>query len=134
MKTKRRKRFLLPALALAMLLIGLLGGMHRTESLRGVPASLQGLYRRNPEARDFVRGYRGHEEDPVIDLSGEVTPGEAPLLLQWDSRWGYRTYNQNFMARAGCGPTCLSMAAIALTHDPSYDPWASAYCASVHGS
>ena len=88
------------------------------------PAALLELYDKNPEARQFVMEYpHRRDENEKIDLSEEITPGQVPLLFQWDTRWGYRTYNQNFMACTGCGPTCLSMAVIALTGDTGCDPW-----------
>lgn len=98
------------------------------------PSELVSLYDRNPDARQFVRDYpEKHNEDPVIDLSGEVMPGEAPLLMQWDERWGYRSYNENLMGLSGCGPTCMSMAAIKLTGDASLDPWYMAQFAEENG-
>ena len=98
------------------------------------PGALTALYRRNPDARQFVRDYpEKHDDDPEIDLSGEITPGTAPLLMQWDERWGYRSYNENLMGLSGCGPTCLSMAAICITGDPAMDPWAMAQFAEAHG-
>lgn len=102
--------------------------------LSDYPKALIELYNKNPEARQFVMEYPLYEdEDPEIDLADEIVPGEAPLLLQWDSRWGYRSYNQSFMACTGCGPTCLSMAVIGLTGDPSCDPWTCAQYAEERG-
>lgn len=98
------------------------------------PKEIVSLYRRNSDAREFVRSFpalRG--SDSEIDLSGEITSGKAPLLMQWDPRWGCRRYNENWMALSGCGPTCLSMAAIAITGDTSMDPWAMAQFAENNG-
>lgn len=98
------------------------------------PAALTALYSRNPDARQFVRDYPEKcDDDPEIDLSGEVTQGAAPLLMQWDERWGYRSYNENLMGLSGCGPTCLSMAAICITGDAAMDPWAMAQFAEENG-
>lgn len=98
------------------------------------PDELVALYERNADAREFVKEYPLRKnETQEIDLSGEVTPGEAPLLMQWDLRWGCRRYNENLMALAGCGPTCMAMAYIQLTGDASYDPWAMAQFAEAHG-
>ncbi len=98
------------------------------------PAAMIELYRRNPDAREFVRHYPMlcDQEEP-IDLSQEVTPGQVPLLMQWDERWGARSYNENWMALSGCGPTCMSMAAIYLTGDTALNPWAMAQFAEMHG-
>lgn len=44
------------------------------------------------------------------------------MLLQWDSRWGYKSYGSGLIGYTGCGPTCLSMVALYLTGNPDYDP------------
>ena len=88
------------------------------------PQALIALYKRNADARTFVQDYPLRRNDtPEINLSAEITPGEVPLLMQWDERWGYREYNENFMGLSGCGPTCLSMVAIYLTGDTTMDPY-----------
>ncbi len=98
------------------------------------PDALIALYERNPDAREFVREYPlRKDETPEIDLSGEVKPGTVPRLMQWDRRWGYRSYNENWMALSGCGPTCMAMAYIQITGDTSYDPWRMAQYAEEHG-
>ncbi len=79
-----------------------------------------------PEMRDFILEYPEHiNEDREVSLS-EISVGDdlekttgVPLFLQWDKRWGYRTYGSNLMAFTGCGPTCLSMVASYLL-DNSY--------------
>ncbi len=102
--------------------------------LSDYPEALVELYEKNPDARQFVMEYPAKKDlEPEIDLSGEVTPGEVPALYQWDARWGYRTYNGNFMARSGCGPTALSMAIIGLTGNTDADPWTMAQYAEEHG-
>lgn len=76
----------------------------------------------NPEMLDFVKGY--------LDADGSVTGGfteeemeqEFPLLLQWDSRWGYYSYGGSNIGIAGCGPTCLSMVILALTGNERATP------------
>lgn len=108
---------------------------HRVDTVKlqemGIPDSLIALYERNSETKDFVLGYPNKAgEAPNRDLSGEVHAGEVPLLLQWDERWGYETYGDDFMAVTGCGPTCLSMVYCGLTGDGSWDPYRVA-CLSV---
>ena len=101
--------------------------------LSDYPEALVELYEKNPDARRFVLEYPAKKDlDPEIDLSGEVAEGETPALYQWDERWGYRTYNGNFMARSGCGPTALSMAIIGLTGNTDADPWTMAQYAEEH--
>lgn len=85
------------------------------------PRKLIDLLERNRETEAFVLGYPYREA-----LSEEVfapeNDGSVPLLMQWDTRWGYETYGSNYLAVTGCGPTCLSMAGIYLTQDPSLRP------------
>ena len=98
------------------------------------PDELVALYKRNPDARDFVKYYPLRKNGlPEIDLSEEIAPGEAPLLMQWDPRWGYRSYNENLMGLSGCGPTCMAMAAIRLTGNRTLNPWEMAKFAEERG-
>ena len=102
-------------------------------TLDDYPERLRELYDKNPDARQFVLEYPFKKDlDPVIDLTDEVTPGEAPVLYQWDERWGYRMYNDSFMGVTGCGPTTLSMAVIGLTGNVKADPWTLARYAEEH--
>lgn len=99
-----------------------------------IPDDLQDFARKYPEASQFVRDYPlKHNADPVIDVSSEVIPGEIPLFIQWDERWGYRTYGSGCMGMTGCGPTCLSMVYCGLTGDPQWDPWSMARYAESQG-
>lgn len=98
------------------------------------PDELIALYERNADARQFVLDYplKKDEVQPV-DLSELAGSTSVPLLMQWDERWGYRSYNSNIIGLAGCGPTCLSMVAIYLRGDTSMNPlWMCQY-AEQHG-
>ena len=79
------------------------------------PRSLIDLLDRNPETKDFVLNYPFYQETPY-DLS-ETDRSTVPLLLQWDSRWGYEKYGSDMIAITGCGPTCLAMVGYYLTGD-----------------
>ena len=57
-----------------------------------------------------------------IDLSDCLKDGTVPLLMQWDERWGYESYGSGLIGWTGCGPTCLSMAAVGLTGDTGWNP------------
>ena len=105
-----------------------------TLTAEGYPESLVQLYEKNEEARQFVLDYKknGNNEQP-IDISSDVTDGKIPLFLQWDERWGYRTYGDNFLAITGCGPTALSMVYVGLTGDTSMNPYAVAQMAQEDG-
>lgn len=88
-----------------------------------LPESLIALRKRNPETADFVAAYPTEGQiDHDIDLSADYVPGKIPHFLQWDIRWGYEPYGDDMMAITGCGPTCLSMAAVGLTGNTAYDP------------
>ena len=94
-----------------------------TPSLSGYPEALQALWEKNEDARPFVEGYfENKDKDFTIDLSREAEADTVPLLMQWDERWGYTAYSGGLLGCTGCGPTCLSMAALYLTGNPDYSP------------
>lgn len=104
------------------------------------PQELLEMLEKNPETYSFVAGYpeRDIYLGKEIDLSGEYTPGQAPLLMQWDPRWGYDSYGDDMVAVAGCGPTCMTMAYLYLTGDTSMNPrkmaeyaFSQGYCTDV---
>ena len=68
-----------------------------------------------------------------IDVSGEIKEGKIPLFIQWDERWGYETYGDDFLALTGCGPTCLSMVYCGLTQDAAWNPYKTARMAENGG-
>ena len=71
------------------------------------PQALRELVQKNPETLDFVYDYPINSTlTPEIDLSAEASGGTVPLLLQWDERWGYRSYGSGLIGYTGCGPTC----------------------------
>lgn len=87
------------------------------------PDELILLLSRNPETRDFVYYYPDREEFlKSSDISAELASDEVPLFLQWDMRWGYKKYGSSVAGVTGCGPICLSMAAVHLLKDPKYSP------------
>lgn len=88
------------------------------------PESLIELLEKNPETKQFVLDYPEKKDIyGKIDVSGEITKGEIPYFMQWDERWGYRKYGNNFMAVNGCGPTCLSMVRCGLSGDKKWNPY-----------
>lgn len=77
----------------------------------------------NPELKDYTLSY------PALisvvfdgDFEVEITPGEVPLYLQYDERWGYADYSEDILALRGAGPTALSMACTYLLSDGSKNP------------
>lgn len=67
--------------------------------------------------------YYYHDTDFDMDISGDVTEGEFPTLIQWDKRWGYKLYGTNFMGNNGCGPTALSIVYAGLTGKTDWNPY-----------
>lgn len=106
-----------------------------TESMSDdIPTELQELLERNPETAEFVRQYPElHNKEQKIDLSDEAASDTVPHLLQWDTRWGYRSYGSGMLCCTGCGPTCLSMVALYLTNNSNYDPYTVAKYAQDEG-
>lgn len=105
------------------------------KEMESYPEWLREMVERNPETKAFAKDYENRENyiGKPIDLSGEYHPGEVPLLLQWDRRWGYDSYGEYNIGVAGCGPTCLSMAYIYLTGDISGNPREMAEFAQENG-
>lgn len=92
------------------------------------------LYEKNPDAKDFVFEYPEKKDTEFeIDLSSYKNSDEVPLFIQWDQRWGYTPYAGSVFGLSGCGPACLSMAAVYLTGDTGMDPKAMAEFASENG-
>jgi len=142
---RKRRRGCSGRIFVILLVISLLaGGWHIVSGMHeydvneliemGYPESLAKLYARNEEARDFVLDYdeRSCVSD-IIDVSGDVVDGEIPLFIQWDKRWGYGKYGDDFMAVVGCGPSSLSMVYCGLTGDTDMNPWEVAKLAEERG-
>lgn len=103
-------------------------------SLEEYPKELLDLMNRNSETEDFVLNYPlNKDKDFDINLDEYKYGDSVPLLMQWDERWGYEKYGSNMIAISGCGPTCLSMVAIYLTHDTSLNPKAIAEFSTKNG-
>ncbi len=88
------------------------------------PARLQKEVTDYPQTIDFVYHYPEYVSRALgeIDLSEEAEQDSVPLLIQWDSRWGYQPYGGGLIGYAGCGPTALSMVVLYLTNDPDMTP------------
>lgn len=97
------------------------------------PADLLELLSKNTEATDFVLNYPSEKDKPCADTIGDVTKGGIPHLLQWDTRWGYGIYGDNFLAINGCGPTSLAMVVSGLTGDNTITPYKIAQYAASNG-
>ena len=95
------------------------------------PAGLIALLERNPETESFVLNYPFREKWDG-DMSG-FSRDTVPLMLQWDTRWGYETYGSDMLAVTGCGPTSLAMAGYYLTGDAGFNPASVAEFSRKHG-
>jgi len=103
-------------------------------SVSDYPEELQELYAANPDAANFVLNYPFLKDKTFpIDLSDEIGKDGVPLLMQWDKRWGYQEYAGELFGLAGCGPTCLSMAALEILEDETLTPDAVAKFAIDNG-
>lgn len=89
-----------------------------------IPDSLLELKEKYPETADFVDSYAEYQDTEFdMDISDEIVEGEIPLFIQWDKRWGYSMYGNDFFGVNGCGPTCLAMVVCGLTNDSEYNPY-----------
>ena len=87
------------------------------------PKDLLSALANNPEMADFVAGYSEGKKNSSGALTETEKEQDFPLFLQWDPRWGYRSYGSgSCIGLAGCGPTCLSMALYYLTRDDKLTP------------
>ena len=87
------------------------------------PESLYTLLEGNAETAGYVLQYPYlRDQQPKIDLSGYDRSAGVPLFMQWDVRWGYKTYGADMAAITACGPTCLSMVAYYFTGDEDLSP------------
>lgn len=92
-------------------------------SLRDYPKSLIELLKKNPETERFVLEYPAAKDNsPAVDITQYLHTEQVPLFMQWDPRWGYMTYGSDVAGLTGCGPVCLSMAAVYVTDDPTFSP------------
>lgn len=142
-KNRKSHRKIIPAalgiLFLAALIFANFGNVKTTLTVQKLkaqnyPESLITLMERYPETTQFVLDYpKKADKHDTIDLSSEVTPGIIPHFLQWDERWGYETYGNDFLAVTGCGPTCLSMVTCGLRGDLQWNPYEVARMAETQG-
>lgn len=118
-KTKRKVKWLL----VVVLLVCFAGGAAKAY-FNAIPDGLREQMERYPETAEFVLWYPIKKNmDFSMDISQELKEGAIPLFLQWDERWGYRSYGGNFLALNACGPACLSMVVCGLTGSAEYNPY-----------
>lgn len=106
------------------------------------PEAMVELVDKYAQTIEYVYRYPEYKDkDWEIDLSAEAASDSVPLLMQWDSRWGYEPYGSGLIGYTGCGPTSLSMVALYLLDDPKWTPMEvarfaeqSGYCSPGNGS
>lgn len=90
------------------------------------PEALRKMLRSNPGndgVLTFVAAYPGTVyNDDEIDISADAAENRIPVFYQWDLRWAYAPYSGDWIGRSGCGPTCMSMAAVGLTGNQALNP------------
>ncbi len=87
------------------------------------PEKLYFAYENCPDARDFILNAPAkYQQTFPKDMSEFENVEGVPLFLQWDDRWGYKTYSYGLAGLTACGPTCLSMVAYYYTKNPDYSP------------
>ena len=105
---------------------GLLGGRNGMEPgwhFAFAPKAVRDKLKTCPEALEWAAEYY-YKWDKVADddISADVAEGGYPMFVQWDQRWGYRLYGNNFMAVNGCGPTALAIVYAGLTGNADVTP------------
>lgn len=93
------------------------------ENYDSYPEELLEMLSNNMEMIDYVIDYPEKVGNVYSDTIGDIKEGEIPLLLQYDSRWGYGFYGNKALAINGCAPTSLSMVIAGLTHDNTITPY-----------
>lgn len=84
--------------------------------LSAYPVSLQKLYKKNPEAADFVLDYFDEKDkQKEVSLRKYKKGDKMPLFLQWDKQWGYMKYGDDFAGVKAAGPMCVAMVGYHLT-------------------
>lgn len=101
--------------------------------LSDYPEELQKMAAENAETLDFVLAYPEKKNSPADETIGQVEKGTVPLLIQWDSRWGYAPYGSSIVGASGCGPTCIAMVAAGLTGRSDITPAAVAAYSMENG-
>ena len=87
----------------------------------------------NIEMLDYVLDFLNQKGKVSKQGVDKFSIDEVPLLLQWDKRWGYGFYGDDYMAITGCGPTTLAMVILYLTGDISVTPYTVATYAAKNG-
>lgn len=92
-------------------------------SMEDYPDRVVKLLEKTEDAEEFVLNYPQKRGEYSEDgLTEQEMSGDIPLLLQWDTRWGYFEYGSDVVGITGCGPTCMSMVASYLLQNAALTP------------
>lgn len=106
----------------------------KTFKEEGYPESLIELFDKHPETMEFVQDYPKYKNNKTsINIKNDLKKEGIPFFLQWDKRWGYRQYGNDFIAVTGCGPTCLAMVSCGLSKKTKWNPYRVAKMADTNG-
>lgn len=92
------------------------------ENKNEYPQYLLDALSKKPDLIELVLIYGTGYDPSACYITISELEQNIPLFIQWDNRWGYAEYGDDIIALSGCGPACLSMAAVGLTHNPAYTP------------
>lgn len=98
------------------------------ENIDSYPDEFISLLSRNAETVDYVYSYKDKDKYNNKALSKNISSsyyvdGSVPLFLQWDRRWGYRSYGKEYIGLTGCGPTSLAMVIRHFDRDSGINPY-----------
>ena len=104
-------------------MLGGFDGMEPAWHYAFAPESVRSKVDTCPEALEWAAEFY-YLWDKVVDddITADVVDGEYPMFIQWDQRWGYRLYGNNYMANNGCGPTALAIVYAGLTGNTNVNP------------
>lgn len=97
------------------------------------PKDLLDMLSRNIDLTNYVISFNSSKGKIYSDNIGKVKRGEFPLLFQYDRRWGYGIYGDNYIALNGCGPTSVAMVVAGLTGRNDVTPYKVATYAYQNG-
>lgn len=104
------------------------------KNISDYPQEAVDMFLTNRETIDYLTDYpKEYGKSHTMRISRKDYQGKIPMLLQWDERWGYESYGSGLIGWTGCGPTCLSMAAVGLTGDTGWNPAKVAAFSEEHG-
>lgn len=115
---------MLREIAVIFVIITIAGCENNNYKKDEIPKSIIAFGKSCPEAKEFVRNFNKYKDSNFnMDVSREMHARSIPLFIQWDKRWGYKRYGQNYLGIAGCGPSCMAMIVCGLTQNASINPY-----------